>query len=142
MIFEDFLKKSLMKFFIIVTCITVVIGILGLIYEPNRRFGYEAYFSPLIFGVIGIIPSIVTYSKVELTFKQMVFRKILQLIILESLVLLFGHLFGILKENMIISVALSVLFVFLIVHFITWIIDCKTADKLNENLKAFQKKRA
>lgn len=141
MSFGDFIKKSLMHFFIIVTCVTVVIGILGLIYEPNVKFGYEAFFSPLIFGAISIIPSIVTYSKEELTLKQMVFRKVLQLIVLEGILLIFGYLVvGIIKENMIISFAVSVLLVFLIVHFISWIIDCKKADVLNVDLKAFQGK--
>jgi len=140
MSFGDFFKKSLMRFFIIVTCVTALIGILGLIYEPNRRLGYEAFFSPFIFGVIGIIPSIVTFSREELTLKQMLFRKVIQLIVLECMVLLFGYLVGIIKHNMIISVALSVLSVFITVHFIEWIIDSKTADKLNDNLKVFQEK--
>ena len=142
MSFNDFFKKSLMNFFIIVTCISAVIGILGLIYEPSRKFGYEAYFSPLIFGVISIIPSFVTFSKKELTPKQMAFRNILQLIVLECLILTTGYLSGIMKDKMVlISVASSVIIVFVIVNFISWIIDSKTATILNENLKAFQEKR-
>lgn len=142
MSFNDFFKKSLMNFFIIVTCISAVIGILGLIYEPSRKFGYEAYFSPLIFGVISIIPSFVTFSKKELTPKQMAFRNMLQLIVLECLILTTGYLSGIMKDKMVlISVASSVIIVFVIVNFISWIIDSKTATILNENLKAFQEKR-
>ena len=134
----DFLRKNLMDFFIIVTCVSVVIGLLGLIYEPHRQFGYEAYFSPLIFGVIGVLPSLVTYSKKELTVKQMKVRKVIQLIILEGLVLTFGYFMGVMKVNMMVSVASSVLVVFLMVHLITWIIDSKKAAQLNEDLKAFQ----
>ena len=140
MSFYDFFKRSLMNFFIIVTCISAVIGIIGLIYEPSRRFGYEAYFSPLIFGAISIIPSFVTYSKKELTVKQMVFRNVIQLIVLECLILITGYLFGIMKDKMIaISVAVSIIIVFIIVHFISWVVDFKTAANLNENLKAYQK---
>lgn len=134
----DFLRKNLMDFFVIVTCVSVVIGLLGLIYEPHRQFGYEAYFSPLIFGVIGVLPSLVTYSKKELTVKQMKVRKVIQLIILEGLVLTFGYFMGVMKVNMMVSVASSVLVVFLMVHLITWIIDSKKAAQLNEDLKAFQ----
>lgn len=142
MSFNDFFKKSLMNFFIIVTCVSAVIGILGLIYEPSRKFGYEAYFSPLIFGVISIIPSFVTFSKKELTPKQMAFRNVFQLIVLECLILITGYSFGIMKDKMVLtSVALSVIIVFVIVNFISWIIDSKTATILNENLKAFQEKR-
>lgn len=140
--FNDYFKKCLMDYFIIVTCITAVIGIIGLIFEPNMQFGYEAYFSPLIFGAISIIPSLISYSKKELSVKQMIFRNILQLVILECLILITGYSFGIMRDkSIIISVALSVIIVFIIVHLISWFIDSKTAAALNENLKSFQKKR-
>lgn len=140
MSFNDFFKKCLMDFFIIVTCISVVIGIIGLIYEPNRTFGYEAFFSPLIFGAISILPSFVTYSKKELTIKQMVFRNLLQLLILECLILITGYLLGIMKdERILISVGISVIIVYIIVQLISWIIDSKTAAILNKNLKVYQK---
>ena len=134
----DFLRKNLMRFFIIVTCVSIAIGLIGLIYEPNRQFGYEAYFSPIIFGLIGVLPSIVTYSKKELTIKQMKTRKVLQLIVLEGMVMSFGYVMGIMKDNMMLSLALAVLVVFIMVHLISWIIDYKEAEKLNEDLKAFQ----
>lgn len=138
--FNDFLKKRLMDFFIIVTCITAVIGIVGLIYEPNRQFGYEAYFSPLLFGAISIIPSLVKYSKNELTVKEMIFRNVLQLVILECLILITGYSLGIMKDkNVLISVALSVVIVYIVVNLISWFIDSKTAAALNEKLKSFQK---
>lgn len=140
MSFREFLRKSLMNFFIIVTCLSALIGILGLIYEPNRLFGYEAYFSPIIFGVIGVFPSIVTYSKKELTLKQMTFRKVLQLLVIEVIVLSFGYNLGVMKDNMMISISISILMVYLMVHFITWFIDTSKAAKFNEDLKAFQGK--
>lgn len=127
-----------MRFFIIVTFVSVLIGLLGLIYEPDRQLGYEAFFSPIIFGVIGVFPTVVTFSRRELTLKQMIVRKVLQLIVLEGMVLSFGYVMGIMKANMMLSITLSVLVVFLMVHFITWTIDCKKAAKLNEDLKAFQ----
>lgn len=138
--FKDFLKKCLMEFFIIVTCISVVIGVIGLIYEPTKRFGYEAYFSPLIFGAISTVSSFVTYSKKELTVKQMIFRNVLQLMVLECMILITGYSFGIMKDKMILSsVAISVIVVFIAVQFISWIIDSKTAANLNDSLKIYQK---
>jgi uncharacterized membrane protein len=129
-----------MNFFIIVTCVSVVIGTLGLIYEPSKRFGYEAYFSPLIFGAISTISSFVTYSKKELTIRQMIFRNVLQLLVLECLILTTGYSFGIMKDTMILtSVALSIIIVFVIVHLISWIIDFKTAANLNDSLKVYQR---
>ena len=138
MTWGEFLRKSCQDFFIVVTCITLLMGIIGLIYEPDQRFGYEAYFSPLIFGVIGIVPSIVTYSKRELTLRQMIHRKIFQLIILEGLILGFGYGMGIMKGSMMISISGSVFLVFLVVHLISYILASKVATQFNQDLKAFQ----
>jgi uncharacterized membrane protein len=65
-------------------------------------------------------------------------RKVIQLIVLEGLVLSFGYVMGIMKGNMMLSVGLSVLVIFLVVHLISWVIDSKKAAQLNEELKAFQ----
>ncbi|MGI1659389.1 MAG: DUF3021 family protein [Desulfitobacterium sp.] len=129
-----------MNFFIIVTCVTLVIGVLGLIYEPDRRFGYEAYFSPLIFGLIGVVPSFVTYSKREPTLRQMMIRKIFQLFVLEAMVLSFGYGMEIMYGPMMFAVAGAVFAVFLLVHFFSYAIDYREATRLNAELKVFQER--
>lgn len=140
MVLGDFLRKALMSFFIIVTLVSVVIGVLGLIFEPNRTFGYEAYFSPIIFGLIGVLPSIVTYAQTELTVRQLLFRKVFQLIVLEIMVLAFSYGMGAIKGHMIYSVALAIIVVYLMVHLIMWLLDSKRAQKLTADLKAFQQR--
>ncbi|MDD4112384.1 MAG: hypothetical protein PHC56_05070 [Herbinix sp.] len=135
---SEFVRKQLMNYFIIVTILTLVIAILGLIYEPNQSFGYEAYFSPLLFGLIAVIPSLVTYSTKELSLKQSIMRKIFQLLLIEAMILSFSHIVGILKSEMIGSMILSILIIFVAVHLIEWIINNKNAKKLTLKLKAFQ----
>ncbi|WP_172635877.1 hypothetical protein [Desulfitobacterium dichloroeliminans] len=129
-----------MSFFIIVTCVTLVIAVLGLIYEPDRRFGYDAYFSPFIFGLIGVVPSFATYSKRELTIRQMIIRKILQLSVLEAMILSFGYLMDIMYGPMMFAVAGAVFAVFLVVHFFSYAIDYREATRLNAELKVFQER--
>ena len=140
MSFGEFLRKQLMYYFIIVTIVTLVIGILGLIYEPDQRFGYESYFSPLIFGLIGVLPSFVTYSRKELTMKQTIVREILQLILIEVMILSFSYFMGILKREMVGSMIFAILTVFVAVNCIDWLISNKNAKKLTEYLKAYQNK--
>jgi hypothetical protein len=138
MSFGEFLRKQLMLYFIIVTIVTLVIAILGMIYEPDQQFGYESYFSPLIFGLIGVLPSFVTYSKTELTLKQSIIREIFQLLLIEILILSFCYIMGILKREMIESMIFSILLVFVTVNIINWIISNKKAKKLTIELKAYQ----
>lgn len=136
---NEFLRKLLMRYFIIVTAVTLLMGIIGLQYEPHVKFGYEAFFSPLLFGLMGVIPSFVTYSKKELTLKQMKARKILQLLVLEVIILSFGNIMNIMKPDMLGSMALSIFIIFVGVHIIEWMIDQKKAQELTLDLKAFQK---
>lgn len=140
MTWGEFFRKNLMNFFIIVTCVSVLMALIGPVFDPERIFGYEAYYSPLLFGVIGVLPSFVTFSRKELTFNQMIVRKVLHLILLEGLILSIGILTGIMKADVLLSIALSIFVIFLLVYFISWIIDSKKAVELNADLKVFQAK--
>lgn len=139
MSFREYLKKSLMTYFIIVTAVTIAIPVLGMNFDPGATFGYEAYYSPLIFGVVALLPSLVLYSKRELTFRRMLVRRVFHFIALESILLLFGSLFGLFDGiEVAISFAFSVLVVYLFTSMIEWVIDSKTAGKINEGLKKLQ----
>lgn len=137
--FAEFIKKNLMIYFIIVTGITIAIAILGLIYDPSATFGYDAFFSPIIFGMIAILPSFVLYSKKELTFKQMLLRRMLHFIILEIMLLGFGYQAGLLGGIEVrISFAISVFMIYLFTQLIHWMIDSRTAVQINMGLKKIQ----
>ncbi len=139
MSFKVFLKRCLMQYFIITTCVTVAIALLGLSMDPAARFGYEAYFSPLIFAFLSLLPSLVTYSRKELTLRQTLLRKVLYVIVLEGMLLAFGFWAGILHGAAdALSFGLAVFIVYLVVNLISWKIDKKDADELNKTLKSMQ----
>ncbi len=133
---KEYIRKTLMDYFIIVTGITVAIAVLGTNYDREATLGYEAYFSPLIFGAIAVAPSLVMYSKRELTLKQMLFRRVLHFILLVTALLSFGFLSGLFRDNKAaVPFALSVFVVYLFTNMIRWMIDSRTADEINEGLK-------
>ncbi len=139
MSFKAFLKKCLMQYFIITTCVTVAIALLGLSMDPAARFGYEAYFSPLIFAFISLLPSIVTYSRKELSIGQTLLRKVLYVIVLEGMLSAFGFWAGILHGAADASFfVMAVFIVYLAVNLISWRLDKKDADELNKTLKSMQ----
>jgi hypothetical protein len=121
------------------TCVTVAIAILGANFDKETTFGYEAFYSPIIIGIIAVLPSYVLYSRKELSFKQMLFRRILHFIVLELILIGFGYLTKILNDiNVTVSFALSVFIIYLITNLITWIIDSRTASEINVGLKRLQ----
>ncbi len=137
--FKTFLKRCLLEYFIITTCITVATGVLGLALDPTAKFGYESYFSPLLFGLISLIPSFLTYSQKELSFRQAILRKVLHVIVLEVVLIVVGFQVEILQvPTDALFFALAVCIVFIAVNFISWKLDQKNADEINKKLKSLQ----
>lgn len=136
---KAFMKRCLMEYFIITTCVTAAIGVLGLSLDPTAKIGYEGYFSPLIFGLVSLVPSIATYSRKELTFHQALLRKLFHFVLLEAMLITFGHWVGILHGfGDTASFALAVFIVYLAVNLISWHLDNREASEINKTLKALQ----
>lgn len=138
---KEFIKSTLASYFIIVTLVNVATLVLGSIFRPEQRFGYEAFLAPLLYGALGLIPVFIMYSPKELTIKQIVIRKIVQLIALEFILVLAG--FG--RENLkaeylalIASFALSVLIIYVLVHVISWVLNLEMARQLTMDLQSYQ----
>ena len=140
---REFFRTALIQFFIIVTLINVVTFALGMIFRPDDRFGYEAFLSPIIYAACSMLPVILTYSKRELSFKQMILRQILNLIAIEVIMICIG-LTGsqALREQptILISFALSVFLIFVLVMLISWILDLGQARQMNIDLENYKKR--
>lgn len=140
---KDFLKKCLLEYCIITTCVTAATAILGLTIYPEAKFGYDSFFSPLLFGLLSLVPSSVTYSRKELSYRQTVMRKVLHLLLLEATLTAFGLWTGMFHAPADIAFfAVTVFIVYLMVHLISWLIDRKEADEINKTLKTLQGKNA
>ena len=140
---KEHLQTQLAGFFISVTLITAAMFILGLFFQPDLRFGYEAFAYPLIYGVIGSVPGLLMYSKKELTLKQTLIREFIQmcLIIVLIITLMFGRFKNIQDlVPQIIGVSVSIVIIYVLVHFFGWLMDLKTAKVMTEDLKRFQQK--
>lgn len=139
MTIKEFIKSVLQSFFVIVTLVNVSTLILGLAFQPDYKFGYEAFLSPLIYGFLGILPSILMYSKNELSIRQIVIRKLFQFIALELILFFVGFKgFGA-EPKIVVSFLSSVAVIFVLVHIITWFIDSKSAKELTQELQMYQK---
>ena len=139
---KEHIKNNLMSFFIIVTLVNIAIFICGIILAPDENLGYTAFIVPVIDGLLGVIPGLVMYSKRELTVKQMIVRDIIQLISIELIILVFSFGFsGFANVDIpsLIAVVSSVAFVYVGVVLIMYLFDFRTAKKMTDDIKAFQK---
>ncbi|NLO16023.1 MAG: DUF3021 domain-containing protein [Clostridiales bacterium] len=134
-----FEKKIMMSFFVSVTCICAAMALVGMTFETDTRFGYEAFLSPLIFGLLASIPTLVTYSKKELSVKQTAIRNLLHFVLLETVVLSVLYFGGMLTSvSMAISLGISILIIDLVVNLVLWINDKRIAKEFNSALKRLQ----
>src|SRR5690554_6121459 len=134
-----FVRKVVLSFCVSVTGIILGMAVLGLLFQPQARFGYEAFFSPLIFAFIGSLSLIVKYSSHELTLREALARNVLHFILLEATILSFLYVSGLLESvSMTVSLALMILLINLFVHLVLWIHDQKIASEINAALKILQ----
>lgn len=134
-----FINKIMMSFFVSVTCITAAMLLLGLVFQPEVRIGYEVFLSPLLFGAISSIPLLVKYSKAELTIRQTIVRNTIHFILLELSVMSVLYFGGILTTiEMAVSLGVSILLIDITVNLVLWVNDKRTAKQFNEALKKWQ----
>lgn len=141
---KERIRDILNSFFITVTLINLAMLILGKLLEPDQVFGYEAFMYPLIYGLIGTIPSIVIRDKKELSVKQELIRKVMNMLLI--IVLMLAFMFGgreITSELIAaaVGVAISIVIIFVLVNLIIWWLDLKTAKDMTEDLLMYQEKQ-
>ena len=142
---KDQVKEIAGSYFISVTLINIAIFATGMLFRPEQTFGYEAFIWPLLFGMLTVIPTIVMYSKKELTVSQLLVRKAIQLLL--DIVIVTAAIFGGKEMNASTAaaaagVSVSIIIVFVAVHVIEWLLARRTAKELTEELAAFQKRNS
>lgn len=138
---REILYKALMTYFVIATCITAAILILGMSFDSDAVLTYEAFASPLIFAALGIIPNFIMYSSKELSNKQILLRKLIQFLIIEAEVLTVGFASPeIHTENFSVTAGMfvSVMIIFIFTNVITMLNSCFIARQMTNDLKIFQ----
>ncbi len=139
---KEFIKTLFMSFFIIVTLVNVATYILGITLQPEIQFGYEALLSPLIYGFFGVLPFAIMYSNRELSVRQLLIRKSVQLLLIEVLLLYIsfgGGMFDPSNTRLAMPLAGSILIIYVLVNLILWLLDLNTAKSLTNELIDFQK---
>jgi hypothetical protein len=84
---KERLGEAFRLYFILVTLITILLMVVGLIFDSGRTFSYEAFFSPLFYAFIGVIPVFFFQSDKELSMKRLVIRNIIYVLIIEAAML-------------------------------------------------------
>ena len=136
-------EKALKLYFIEVTLITVLLMVLGLAFDSDRTFSYQAYASPLIYAVIGTLPVILFERDKELSVKQMLVRNIAELAIIEAAVLFIAFSADTIpteRKEIVIGIAVGIVVVFVITALIDYLFEMSESRNLNRALARYQEK--
>ncbi len=138
---KELINDMIYTYFMLVTMILGIMMVLGMHFMPDARFGYEAFGTPLIYAAYGTLPNIVMYAKKELTMKQFLIRKIIQLVLVEIIVITVAIPAEIIdagNTKVAVALAISILVVYILTHLIEWFQNYTVAKKMTEQLLIFQ----
>ena len=136
--------RTLRLYTLLVTLITVLMIILGNLLDRDRVFGYDAFFSPLLYALIGTMATVITRSDREPSVRSLIIRKAVSLLLIEGAIILIALNSDTIptEKGWVVPVlALGILAVFVLSHLILYLIDKKEAGKLNADLSRFQEKQ-
>lgn len=143
--FKRFLVNKLILFFMLSTLIAITVSLIGSAFDGDARFGYRELLVPIAYAALCLLPTLVTYSKRELSPKALLVRKAIMLILLEGVILFVAFTSDVIDTNrveVVLAIAGSVLIIFVLANLFSWLKDSAEAKKLNRDLERFQKQHA
>lgn len=134
------LSELVMAFFVCTTCITILEGVVGMLFFPQVELSYAAFFSPPLFGFFSVGFGLINYSRKELGIGQVLFRRLLHLLMIEGLVFGSNYAAGMTFTPVLAGVlAFCVALIFVAVYVVLWFNDRRSAMVFNRQLKIYQK---
>ena len=112
--FKRFLINKLILFFMLSTLITIAVSLIGSAFDSSALLGYDSLLTPIKYAGLCILPTLVTWSRRELSAKELLVRKVL------------------------LTIAGSVVFIFVLVNLFLWLKNSAEAKQMNRDLAQFQ----
>lgn len=138
---KSFWTEFMMAFFVCTACICILEGVVGMLFMPGQQFGYEAFFSPPLFGLLSVLCGIVTQSKRELSMREVIARRCVHLLLIELIVFGLNYASGtIFSTALFVVLALAIAVIFVAVYAVLYINDKRSAVLFNEELRRFQER--
>ena len=139
--FKRFLVSKLILFFTLSTLIAVAVSLIGSAYDSGASLGYDALLAPIRYAALCLLPTLVTWSRRELSTRELLVRKALMLVLLEAVILLLSFRSSAIdtgRVQVVLAIAGSVLVIFVLANLFTWLRESAEAKKMNADLEKFQ----
>lgn len=139
--FKRFFVNKLILFFMLSTLIAVAVSLIGSVFDSGARLGYDSFLAPIKYAALCLLPTFVTWSRRELSPRQMLFRKALTLVLLEAEILFLAFRSPAIdtgRAEVVLALAGSVLVIFVLANLFTWLRESAEAREMTLALAQFQ----
>jgi hypothetical protein len=137
---QIFARRMLWTYLWVVGGITIAMGMLGSALLPEERIPYSAFFSPVVYAAVAMLPSFVMYSRKELPARQYAIRRVVHLLLLLAAILGMLAFLGLRDLPTLAAVAVSVVVIDLGIWALHWLHDSRESAALNEHLAQLQRR--
>ena len=142
MAFRNTVKKYIYDFLMIQAGITLSIGVISRISPPPAGMDPDILFMPFVYAFFCTLPSLVVYSRKELSIKQMAVRKVIQFLLIELTVILISYVIGALQTPLIRSaIIIAVAVVYLLVNYFSYLISKSDANAMTQKIQHIKKQK-
>ena len=141
MTIKEFLISRVQLFFLLTTLILAASAVIGAVIAPEEELHYYQLFGPMAFAGLCVLPTCVSFFRKEPTLGQFIFRKAIELILIECIILFIisppddGSIPALLFYVILGAV---VLVIYVLALLIMWLQKYRQSKKLTDQLKKLQ----
>ena len=122
---------------------TLAIAVIGSIFVIDASFSFVYFFLPFVLALICMIPCIPIYLKEDMTVKQILLQRGIELVVLEVAMCLairfvMGESF---PEIGYVAILISTAFFDVLSYLIKWYLEKEEADKINRKIEEYRRKK-
>lgn len=131
------------NYFNVVAETTLSIAVIGSIFAGDVKITYSFFFLPIVLSFAYMLPCLPIYLKENMTVKQVMVQRVVELIIIEAGTIFVAHL--LIGERLgivgYIAVGASVMFFDVLSYLTQWIYEKSKAEKINKIISNMRGKR-
>ena len=140
---SELLRSIAFNFLNVIAETTLSIAVIGSIFAGDVKITYSFFFLPIVLSFAYMLPCLPIYLKENMTVKQVMVQRVVELIIIEAGTIFVAHL--LIGERLgivgYIAVGASVLIFDVLSYLTQWIYEKSKAEKINKIISNMRGKR-
>lgn len=140
----DPVREFIFDYITVVAENTLAIAVIGSIFVRDASISFVYFFLPFVLALICMLPCIPIYLKEDMTVKQVLLQRGIELVVLEiamcfAIRFVMGESF---PQIGYVAILISTAFFDVLSYLIKWYLEKEEADKINRKIKEHRRKKS